>query len=248
MKPLRITFRLSGQTVAPDRPLHLDALLAFAAFQSAVGGLADMPPCKEKDAELIRATEVLPLDKIVGEDGEWCWKASQLHFAQIGGIEWHQYTRRYEINRWAADSIRGYWRSDRTKGKDVIAQSTGSMKSFLLQQPLAQFDSATAWCVGDRDAVEAMLRGHVYSLGRSRRMGWGRIAETIVEVAPEAEAGFWARRTLPASLEAQQLPGHFVGTATVRPPYWDRAARRAVLEFDASATVMEVAPAGARAE
>jgi len=229
MKPLRITFNLSTPMVVPERPLHLDGILGAAMFRVAVRGNSPDPV-----AESANLGHLLEVAGDVGQENAWVWKASQLQFEQRGGIFWHHYVRRYEMNQWAEDKALGYWEGN----KDVIPVGTGHQKGFSLQQPLAWITEAIGWCVGDGDFIETLLREEIDALGRNTRMGWGRVSSVKVEEAAADEIFNWRMRTLPISLEGERMPGHYPATANIRPPYWDRARWQTALEFDASANIV----------
>ena len=218
MKPLKITFRLQTPMVVPERALHFDALVGAAIYKIAERAGADDP---------LAASEDLPLGRLVGPDGRWCWQASQLQLIRNGGVFWQHYVRRFALSQWADDRARGAWEGR----KEAIPIGSGPQKAYALVQPLAWVSSATAWCIGDAEALGSLLRSEIFALGRNTRMGWGRIREITIEDAPQGEVDWWRRRTIPSSCPTERLPGHFAAMATMRPPYWERGARQEVYEF-----------------
>ena len=71
MEGFVVSWRLSTPMAVPERPIHLDALLASAKVDEHL-----------RRGELLQDTlavqEELPLEKAVAPDGQWVWKASQL--------------------------------------------------------------------------------------------------------------------------------------------------------------------------
>lgn len=219
MQPLKVTFRLSAPMVLPDRPIHLDSLIAHAAFRLAERGGAENP---------LEATHDLPLARETGDGDAWVWQASQVMIRRSGEAFATTHTRRYDLNRWAEDKARGYWRG----AVDKIPQGSGRAKAFMFTVPMCYVESAEAWCIGDRDMIADLLRGEIHSLGKLGRIGWGRVKEITVAEAPIGEADWWRRRTLPECMRALCLPEHYAATASVIPPYWDRANWQAAWEYD----------------
>ena len=230
MKPLRITFTLRSPMVLPERPIHLDSIVGCAAYRNAErSGAAD--PRTELDS--------LPFARATGPDGQWVWQASQLLLEQEGGIFWTHYVRSYEVNAWAAGRERGHWQGN----KNAIRVGSGPMKAFAITQPMGHIRRAVAWGVGDADAIDFLLRQEIVALGRNTRQGWGRIDSIAIEDAPAGEEGFWQRRVLPQSLGEFKLPGHYAGTASVRPPYWDRSQWQPIWEYEPEPAPANVAVA-----
>lgn len=140
--------------------------------------------------------------------------------------------RRFDIHRWALDRERGFWFGN----ADKIPNGSGEMKAFAFSEPTMVVSKAIAWCVGDPEAVSALLHSEIHSLGRRAGSGWGWLrddgASTTVEVVDDPEEALrWRRRSLPLSLEADRLPGHHRAMVTVRAPYWQRSQRHEALEY-----------------
>ena len=221
MTPLRLEFWLNSPMVAPERPLHLDALVAHAAFRSAERAEAPDP---------LAAIEELPLGELHSPaEQRGVWQASQLHLEQVGALYWDHYTRRHEISAWADAKEKGHWHGNKNK----ISLGTGPQKSYLLYQPLINVSRAVSWCIGDEDTLRVLLESEIHSLGRNGRAGFGRIAKIEIVPCPADEQEFWRRRSLPLDLDQYKLPGHFLCTANFRAPYWDRATWRTVWEYSA---------------
>lgn len=201
MQPIKVTFHLVSPMVAPDRPIHLDALLAWAAVHRAGGDLS--------------ALGSLPLDWWNG-DGEWVWKASVV-VPEV--IHRDRMPMARPFDPWTGGADRGevfHGGADLPAGEKG---STGPYKAYFLSYSLLQAPRAFAWAVGDREAVADLL-GELDHLGKLGRIGLGEIASVDVVGDPEAEA-MWRLRTM-----ASPVDGYHRSVGTVRPPYWDRSGRR----------------------
>lgn len=224
MEALRIVFRFASPVVVPDRALHLDALLAAAMFKIAVRNNSPDPVSESNALDLVLGKEHGPSDSV------WVWQASQLHWKSDGPAFHQHYIRRFEIQRWAEDKVRGIWAGS----VNSISPGTGHMKAYASLLRAAWINEAVAWCIGDREMVNALLTSEIDAIGRHVRSGWGRIAEITVDGAPADESEFWRRRALPLEMERCKTPDHFASTATVRPPYWDRARWQPAWELNTS--------------
>jgi CRISPR type IV-associated protein Csf3 len=212
--PFRVTWELSQPVCLSERPLHLDALLAFSRVQEALR--LGVPA---KDA--LDAQENLPLESAeIGPSK--VWKASALLFRFRSLPFLIQMTRRTSVEDVAFAS--------KTVVKTVRrfhTQGSGEFKDFEFRATLQWVDKVEAYGVGDMTVVESLL-GEVPALGRVIRNGWGTIRSMQLEPFPEA-AEKWRYRTLPANFEPTEY--HFRGRATVRPPYFKRQNWEPVWDF-----------------
>ena len=103
--------------VVPERPLHLDALLASARVDA---HLRDGKPLEEALLE----QENLPLAKADGPDGSWVWKASQLLFQPVSPPTNVQMTRRMDVDVMAADRERVF-----TSRRQTVRIGTGHFRN-----------------------------------------------------------------------------------------------------------------------
>ena len=218
MQAFVVRWRLSTPMVVPERPLHLDALLASARVDAY---LRDGKALEDALAE----QENLPLAKAEAPDGAWVWKASQLLFRPTSPPANVQMTRRVDVDVMAADRERVF-----TSRRQTVRIGTGPFRNYDLRFPVQWQGEVTAYGVGEIDTVRSLL-ATVNSLGRLRRNGWGRIAALRVDPASPQEADHWKQRTLPLSFLPQALPAHQPAQGTCRPPYWDRARWDDVLEW-----------------
>lgn len=204
MQPLRITLALNRPLVVPDDPIHLDALLAWAAVDQATQEGRDDP---------LAAQEALPLRR-EGEGVDAVWCASQLLYTPLDTPQRMLMTKRFELMDFARAKGKVY-----DGGPNKFTPGTGPYKSFVLNVPLVWTERVVAYCIGDPEAVAALL-ARVHSVGKYARMNMGAITQRTVAVDARAETG-WRYRTM-STPEADFAPVE----ATTRPPYWRREQRR----------------------
>lgn len=202
----------------PERPIHLDALLASAKVDEHLRRGVPL-----EDA--LAAQEELPLERAVAPDGEWIWKASQLLCRPASPPINVQMTRRVDADRLAADSGRIF-----TSRRQAIRIGTGPFRNYDMRLPVQWQESVKAYGVGNIIAIQALLQT-ITSLGRLRRNGWGKIASFAVTPLVGHSADQWKKRSLPPSFFAEALSEHQPSYGTCRPPYWDRAKWAQILEW-----------------
>lgn len=212
--PFRVTWQLSHPVCLSERPLHLDALLAWARVREAVN--SGMPA-----QQALKTQEDLPLDRVVKGDSE-VWKASALQFRFRSTPFLVQMTRRTNLEELAFASQRVL-----TTRKNKISQGTGQYKDYDLRITCQWVERVEAFGVGDLAAVRLLL-AQVSALGRITRNGWGAISKMKIEPDDDALEK-WRYRTLPSAFEKTEW--HYKGIGTVRPPYWRRDAWESVWEF-----------------
>ena len=218
MEGFVVSWRLSTPMAVPERPIHLDALLASARVDEYLRrGVA-----LEK---ALAAQEELPLERAIAPDGQWVWKASQLLCRPASPPINVQMTRRVDADRLAADSGRVF-----TSRRQAVSIGTGPFRNYDMRLPVQWQEGIEAYGVGDIAAVHTLLQT-ITSLGRLRRNGWGKIASFDVTPLPGPSADEWKKRSLPPSLFAEALPAHQPSHGTCRPPYWDRAKWNEILEW-----------------
>jgi CRISPR type IV-associated protein Csf3 len=212
--PFSVTWHLCQPVCLSERPLHLDALLAWAKVKQALE--QQIPP-----QEALQAQEDLPLEP-AEKEGQTIWKASALIF---------QYRSRPFLvpmtRKTSSDEI-AFARKDLVKTtKNSITQGTGPYKDFDLRITCQWVEKVEAYGIGDADLVQTLLN-RVLSLGRLTRNGWGTISSFQIAPCSEAQEK-WRYRTLPAVFKPTKL--HYAGTGSIRPPYWERQQWQPVWEF-----------------
>jgi len=238
LRPLTITWTFRTPVVSrQDFPVMLDGLLAFAAVQRdhRENGMDEKDPWGAQDR--------LPLGQVQG-----VWQASQVLFTPASERQVFIMTRRFDMEDFArsieltkgfSESPEGHEavRVGRIRGRDypcksgknAIPSDMGPYRAFLMEQGCRWMEKAQAWCVGDKEKIEEMLK-EVRYLGPLSRNGWGAVKSVTVSESNPDEVENWRLRPLPpeAGLE---LAGHAYALAHqgLKPPYWKRTQYQKVL-------------------
>lgn len=208
MATLEVCWTLSRPMRAPDRLLHLDALLAWGAVDRARAAGAAHPD---------EARHHLPLERHESPRG-WCWRASAL-VLEPAGPEWLDLeTRPIDYAQAALDQGSIYER-----GPGRYNRQSGRYKGGLWWRRRVQARAVRAWCEGDPEEVTALL-ARITHLGPGRRNNWGRVRRVSVRPLGSAR-GYWRHRAMP-----DPAPGYAPVMGTLRPDYWDRRAYQVVYE------------------
>jgi CRISPR type IV-associated protein Csf3 len=213
-KPFRVIWRLNQPVCLTERPLHLDALLAWSRVRESLqSGMAPR--------QALETQEDLPLEFAVKGDSH-VWKASALLFRFRSTPFLVQMTRRTSSEElaFARESIV-------TTRKNQIAQGTGPFKDFDLRITCQWVEYVEAYGVGDIGAVCVLLE-RISALGKLTRNGWGAISDMQIDPDDRALEN-WRLRTLPFVFEKTKW--HYPGMGSVRPPYWRREGWEPVWEF-----------------
>jgi CRISPR type IV-associated protein Csf3 len=187
---------------APEAPIHLDALIAWAAVF-------------ETGGQTYEAQDHLPLEKYTAASGKWTWKASQLVY-NSGHRQSIPLTRRLDVDECARDQTDGVFRANNL---NVLTPGTGVYKSYNFMVPIVAVDVVHAWCVGEEKTIERLL-SHVRHVGKLGRIDYGRIKKWTVTIDDEPNRERWRLRTMPDSHD-----GYNATIGTLSPPYWERARR-----------------------
>lgn len=207
--PLRIDFSFRTPLIIPSHPIHLDALLAQRAVSMAEGAGMGL-------AEAIRTQDSLPLKKWThGAHSGYC--ASCLYLLEPQSPKMVTMTRKPDIETFARARRNGH--AIRAKH---FPMGTGQHKLYKLAVPARQYHRASAWCLGERDGIDALLQG-LDSVGKLARNGFGRILAYSIEEDGEAREK-WRRRNLPHGAETDSRGEYIPVAGAVRPPYWKRPA------------------------
>lgn len=201
MEPCRVTFRFANLVSVSDSPTHLDGLLAWASVEQAR---------RNDDADLDRAAASLPLARS-GEPEVFC--ASALQFDYMSPPSFRTLVRKTDVDDYAAALAHG--RISLARPRDQLPVGAGPLRNYLVSYSVRQAAAATAWCIGDIDAVRNLL-AEIKHVGRFGRMGYGLIVETTVEHDEEAVAK-WKLRHLP-----WREDGYIPCLGNFQAPYWDK--------------------------
>jgi hypothetical protein len=175
-RPLQVAARMAGALINYGEGLHLDSILAYAAFMRLPREWREsLPPLSlnpwPPDIEIPLARwavpcmepEMLPDSRLLDGDGcVWGWRATtaltpwQLH----GKAEWRRKPPIGEYMRYT-DERR-------------LETGAGPLKAYNVSAP-AVFAHTIVWeCVGDPDAVSDLLRD-IYCLGKKWNRGQGAV-------------------------------------------------------------------------
>lgn len=223
MRPLKVVFHFgSPLLVDSERPVHLDALIASAVA-------AEAETMGNEDAW--RAAEDLSeyLEKAVHENG-WVWKASALQFEPHercdGLFVPFNMVRRSDPARYYDDLDRGLWGSERKVNPATfkIDTASGQQRGYQWVAQARWIKSATAWAVGDIEALQDALT-HIDHVGKMGRNGFGRVSSLNVAPADAGEADRWMLRTLPDGMPGMDGMQYEPVQACLRAPYWRKTNR-----------------------
>lgn len=233
MTPLRVTFRVGTAMVDPVDPIHFDSLLAWCAVEEV--------KC-QGPFTFEQVLDNLPLEREEREEG-WVWKASQLIEGRRMALEQRYLSRKFWSDGYADlfgrgliaigakgepsvptdpataivrpenDLDRRVFRTDAAGG--AIDTERGHLKNASFLYPVVHVDTLTAFCVGDAERIEALLRRHLHFIGKRARLGHGQILEMSFLEDPGA-LRLWEQRVLPW----QRRPDDLRVQSPLRPPYW----------------------------
>lgn len=198
IEPLRVEILFDSPITEPTYPIHLDALVAWAAVEEAYENDAEEP---------LLAQEALPFDRA---QGVWC--ASALSFDACAPPFTVATTKKTDLSAIAEASNGGVLRSAPNK----LSINAGPWRQALVYSQCQIVSKAEAWCVGDAQRLRELL-GRVSYVGAKRRNGRGRVF--FIDVVKDSSASSrWRERILPEAAE-----GYLPIQAVTSPPYWDRA-------------------------
>lgn len=208
MEPLRVTATLDAP-VAFHAPIHFDALLAAAV------ALRDNIPPAAHDGELVDVA--IPVQRSA---------CGRYYLASVGHCDVEAHELKHINRRFPLEQMQ--WIGDGKTSR--VNLSAGPQKMYRIPMPAMHLksDKITWWCVGERGAVEELLR-LVVGLGRKRSVGLGAVRSWLVESCepwpgfPVLSADGDALRNLP--LDAPGLKTFALDVQRVEPPFWLFAGR-----------------------
>lgn len=214
MEPLVVVIDLQGPMVESKDLLHLDAILGAIKVRQVRAQLGDDINPRDYHYDL-------PLERYTSPSGDWVFKASAFKQQRdIAPQMWMQ-TGKIGLSEAARHRQEG-WLSLRAS-KPVLGG--GPFKRSVFHESLVS-GQLTAFCIGDKAGVEALL-ADCTQIGGRRGTGFGRVKS--ISVTPvAADQCLWHYRALPVDAECA-LEGHVLSTAALQAPYWDRTLHRAVL-------------------
>lgn len=228
MEPLLVTATMAGRVVTYNDGLHLDGILAGAAFFDLPRAERDALPSPDLaewlldfDLPLERWAVDLPPEGLAdychpnlldGGGRLWGWKAS----AAI--VEWegqgtHAVRRRTplaEVQRYATD------------GKLNVA--AGRFKPADVPYPDRWARALRWYCVGDRDEILRLLRTHIPGVGKLINHGAGRVLRWDAEPADADHSIVDVQGNLARRMPDWWWAGDGArGVGRIRPPYAHRS-------------------------
>lgn len=218
MKPLRIVAKMAEPVVYWGDGIHLDGILAAAAYRDLPGSVRDGLPsiqsawAEDFDLPLARwacAANLPPTTdpRLLDSEGRlWGWRASAVHAVWLleGGHEVRKKPAIDEMVLWGRDNS--------------VLVAGGPYKAKNNTYPARQAGELVWWVVGDRAEVLRLLRCHITHIGKFANHGAGRVLEWSVEPAAEdrsVEHAGLLRRNMPAAWSGRGV--HTVGG--IRAPY-----------------------------
>lgn len=207
MQPLKVTIKLSTPMVEPDSLLHLDGLLGALKVKQVMAELGEGIDPRQHHYDL-------PLERYTSPSGEWVFKASAFRLAAEAPAQVWMQTGRINLAEVARHRAEG-WLAVRS-AKPIIAG--GPLKTSLYHEGLL-WAELTAYCVGDLEGVQALLKG-CKQIGGRRGVGFGRVAEITVAPVADSECD-WQYRIMPVDSGVSD-DRYALAIAGLRAPYWDR--------------------------
>jgi len=218
VEPLKVTFTFTSPVVRDSEfPLHLDALIAWCVSEEAQSVGSSNP---WKDAENLEHV----LEKAHAPDGQWVWKASVLSFTPRSERHLMNMIRKcdplFYMKGYDSGLIEGRSRSG-------INSGSGQERAYQFLMPYQWMECAEAWCIGDQEELEDLLK-LLPAVGKLSRNGFGAINKVVVEEDRDAER-LWQRRVVPPGLEGQGIE-YFPVKQCIRAPYWRKQNQVSALE------------------
>lgn len=215
MDALKVTISLSTPMAEPGDLFHLDALMGAlrVAQERAIQGDGIDPRAYHHD---------LPLERYQTRSGQWVFKASAFRLERLSETTNWMQTGRLNVAEAARHRAEGFLRLRAAKPN----LAGGPFKTSLYHIPIV-WANLTAFCVGDADAVRALL-ANCAQVGGRRGVGFGQVSSITVEVVAQEHCP-WFWRAMPDDAEGVDLDQYALAMSCLAAPYWDRALQRPVL-------------------
>lgn len=168
-QPIGVTARLLGQVSMPDRPLALDALLAYAVV------------LRDHITPAATPEQVVPIEIPVERE-----PGGRFHLASHAVFTAEQRETRYQVKRSVIGEAQAMAPSLRRMQISAV-HSKGYRIPFEAMH--VRGDELRWWAIGDAAAVLALL-DLVTHLGKKRASGLGRVREWLVEPCEPWGTGF----------------------------------------------------------
>lgn len=225
MHPMRVRWTLSTPMIPPAGGIHLDGLLAHAVVRRTLG--SDVTALAGEGLSIRDVAGRLPLEQYRTQgagDDQWVWKASLIE------LDAHPANSHATITgKTSLDHMTRMFCAGQISGRGLqINTGSGPRRSYLLRYPMLNVREATAYAVGDIDAVADLL-GEIVGLGRKVVAGFGHIADCQVQPCAAEECRWWWRTMPHAEATVISAESFTPAMGNLRSPYWDRTAQEPVL-------------------
>lgn len=226
MRPLLVTAHMSEPILYSGDGLHLDGILAAAAFRDLDEQTRRrMPPLESEwpvDIALPLARWVVDVgaewpgdERLLRRRGKgrksittelWGWRASavQATWAQHGKAEVRKKPELAGMRRYAADR--------------TVELGAGPLKAYDLAFPTAFAPMLHWYAFGGEDEVRRLLTTHIQALGKKHNLGHGTVMRWTVEPCAEDRSVVDGDRIMRRMPVQSCLAGHLHHGA-IRPPY-----------------------------
>jgi len=210
---LLVTARLSEPVVHFDDGMHLDGIVAWAAYRDLTEEQRwELPPINTAwavdfplpiarwsvEADIPPGVD----DRLRDESGRvWGWMATRALAV------WRKRSVFEVRKRIAGEQMTRY-----TDAVSVNA-GCGPAKAYDLKLPTSFAHEVRWFCIGDKDELLRLLQTHVLGIGKHCAKGQGRVMRWAVEPADVSAEWVMSQRRMPCrESEAQSI-------ASIRPPY-----------------------------
>lgn len=227
--PLVVTAHMSEPIVYVGDGLHLDGILAAAAFRDLDERTRRrIPPLSSPWAVDI----MIPLSRWVVEVGDdWVGDVRLLRKRKGGGARRPRQTR--ELWGWCASAVQAEWvqygKTEIRKRPEVdkmrryardksVSVGAGPLKAYDLPLPTVFAAEVRWYCHGVAADVERLLRTHIGAIGKKHLLGHGTVMHWAVEpcehdLSVAHEGSIMRRMPLESGLDGR------CGRGAIRPPY-----------------------------
>lgn len=210
MDPFKVTFRFISPVVTDSEyPIHLDALIAWAAVNEAEAAGSDDAWAEGDDLSFA-------LDSAENEHGR-VWKTSRLIFTPLTERVQMNMIRKSDPEKTMEDYDAGHFKHPRTVNS--INTNSGQYRAYQMFIAHQWIEKAEAWGVGDIEVVKILL-SRLRNVGKKGSNGFGRIESFDVEPCSEADVQ-WRLRVLPHGMEGVPGVTYAPGFHCLRAPYWE---------------------------
>lgn len=231
-RPLRVTATMHEPVIYSGDLIHLDGILAYAAFRDLDRRTrCRMPPTSAPwlvDLELPLARWLVDVGETWAGDKRLLWSTGRRNRGR---------TRTTKLWGWraSAESVSSVLRGSaeirkkpeldqmrRYAGDRSVNVGAGTFKGYDLKMPTVFAHSFKWYAYGDGSEVARLLRTYVQAIGKKHQLGYGTVASWGVSAmdadhSVESESGLARRMPVQCMVEGALTCG------AIRPPYFHRS-------------------------